>query len=232
MSRFSVFTKGIVWKVAWLIPALVPRGGLDAQIVESRNGSIWIIQVDGTASQLTSRGSDVDPSLSVDRRVIVFVRKTDVRAGFNEPVDPDPVETQIWTVNINDPPNATMVFAGPLVSKGSQYATFAKPKLSPDKQRLYFLIHLAVDEDGLVALDIASGQAAVITEALDYNLVETGNGAGDIVVRKLKAEGGGFSRKYWLMTPTGREPGLVGNSKEAVQRFLNNSKRSLGNSRL
>lgn len=219
------------WTVFWIILTLGTTCHLNAQTVESRNGNIWIIQGDGAAMQLTTTGLDADPSLSLDRKTTIFVRKTNIQAGFNEPIDPNPVETQIWTLNLNDPPNATMVFSGPLISNGSQYATFRKPALSPNKKRAYFLIQLAVDEDGLVALDLGSKQAKVISSALEYYLIETGRGAGDVVVRKLTTEALGFSRKYWLLTPDGRDLGLVGQTKEELQAFLTNPNRTLSDSR-
>jgi hypothetical protein len=172
---------------------------------------------------------DYDPSLSTDGKTVIFVRRTLMPAGFEEPANPNPVNTQIWMANIDGTGKAKMVFAGPIILKGgSEYATFSKPRIAPDKRHAYFLIDLAVVETGLVRLDLASSQAEFVTAALDYYLIVRGRYVNDLVVQKRKLVEFGVTTFFWLFTPEGKELGFVGESAEEAQEFLRNPDRVLG----
>lgn len=56
------------------VTGLTPK--LAAQTVVAKEGNIIFKGRNGTAIEITSSGMDCDPSLSADRRLVVFVRRT------------------------------------------------------------------------------------------------------------------------------------------------------------
>jgi hypothetical protein len=109
----------------------------------------------------------------------------------------------------------------------SEYVSFSAPRLSPDNRFVYFSIPLSATEGGLIQLDINTKQTLLLTSALTYRVIGTGPFEGDLVVQVKKPLDDGFSRYYWLISPEGRELGLVGESELEVQEFLANPKRVL-----
>jgi hypothetical protein len=202
---------------------------LRAQKVETKQGNVYYTDATGKTRQITSGGMDVDPNLSIDGKMIIFVRRTLTPARSEEPTDLHPNQSQIWIANIDGAKQPQMFFAGPLVVKGgSEYVTFAAPKLAPDNSQAFFGFPLAVDEGGLARLDLKAKDATMISSALNFYVIGSGNYKGDVVVQMLKLVGDGFSRFFWLITPDGKELGFVGESEEDAQKFLRNPNRVLG----
>ena len=199
---------------------------LFGQRVETRQGNVYYINANRTV-QISSGGMDSDPSLSFDGGSVIFVRRTLVPAGFEEPTEPNPVQTQIWTANIHGASEPKMVFAGPVKVGDSEYATFSEPKLAVDNRHAYFLIHYAVVEFGLIRVDLANGHAQLISGALQWDVIRQGRYAGDLVVQKRKPVGDGITDFFWLLTPEGKEIGFVGQSEEEAQEFLRSPSRAL-----
>ena len=196
------------------------------QNVDVRAGNIFYTDAAGTSRQITFSGIDAGPTLSFDGKQIIFVRQTSTPAGFEEPTDLHPMRTQIWIADVNGA-NPKMVFGGPVVVGKSRYATFSEPRLAPDNNRAYFLIHYAVVQFGLVRLDLNTGKVRMISGSLDWEIVGTGRYAGDLVVQKRKAYPGGFSNSFWLISPDGIELGYVGPSDKEAKEFLKNPNRSV-----
>jgi hypothetical protein len=200
-----------------------------AQKVETRQGNVYYTDAEGKARQITAGGMDVDPSLSIDGKMIIFIRRTLIPARWEEPTDLHPNKTQIWVADVAGTKEPEMVFAGPLVVKGgSEYVTFAAPKLAPDSRQAFFGFPFAVDEGGLARLDLKTKDATMISSALNFYVIGSGSYTGDVVIQMLKLVGDGFSRFFWLITPDGKELGFVGESEEDAQKFLRNPNRMLG----
>jgi hypothetical protein len=200
---------------------------IHAQHAEIRNGNVYYADRSGNSRQITSTGADLDARLSFDGKLIIFVRLTRVRATFEEPQDPDPFQREIWLVR-PDGTDAKVVFSGPLRLKdGSEYVSFAAPKLAPGNRYAYFWVPMYVTESGLIRLDLSTKETILITTGLRFEIVGSGPYAGDLVVQMLKPVGDGFSRFFWLLTPAGTELGFVGESETDFQTFLHNPNRKV-----
>jgi len=224
-NRFSRQRAGLL-RICLAATALVwPANSTSAARVDAREGNIYYIGANGHARQITMAGTDSDPSLSPDGRQVVFVRKTSSPAGFAEPTDLHPMQTEIRIADVAGTGGSHLVFGRPVVLHNAEYATFSEPRLAPGNRYVYFLIHYSVVEFGLVRLNLASGKASMISGALDWYVVDAGRYSGDLVVQKRKTYPEGSNALYWLISPNGKKLGYVGESRKEVEEFLSNPKR-------
>jgi hypothetical protein len=199
---------------------------LNAEQAEVRGGNVYYTDGGGHTIQVTTSGLDHDAALSPDGKTIIFVRDTSEPARFDEPANDRPTQRQIWTVGTEGTAGPRLVFSQPVVLKDwSEYVSFSAPRLSPDNRFVYLLIPLSVTEGGLIRLDLKTKQTLLLTSALTFEVVGPGTFEGDLVVQIRKPLDGGFSRYYWLITPEGRELGLVAESEREVREFLANRRR-------
>ena len=207
--------------------SVVWGAALWAEQVSLHDGNIYYVDDGGGVRQLTSAGMDSDPSISPDGRTVVFIRRTTTPAGFTEPTDPHPTRTQVCLLSVTGAANMKVVYDGAVAVGQHRYATFSEPHMAPDNRHVYFLIHLAVVEFGLVKLDLADGQVRMISEALDWHLITSGRYAGDLVVQKRKTHPDGINLSYWLLSEDGKELGYVGQSEREALAFLDNPERKI-----
>jgi WD40-like Beta Propeller Repeat len=211
--------------VGGLALALALASAATAQEVQARAGNIYY-GTPGNWRQITSSGTDSDASLSPDGTRIIFVRRTNIPADSEEPREPHPVRTQLWTVGTRPSSEPTLVYGGVVRAWKFTYVTFFRPMLGPGSQRAYFLIALSATTDALVGLDVLEGRAAVIDESvLYYDVVGSGRYEGDLVVLEKAYLPEGISQLYWLISPEGRKLGFVGASEEDAREFLRNRAR-------
>lgn len=197
------------------------------QSVETKSGNIFFTSRRGDIRQLTFSGMDSDPRLSINENKVIFVRKTTIPAGFVEPTDMHPTRTQICIVSSSGNDNPRVIYDGIIIIGKTRYTTFYEPALTVDERGVYLLIHYSVVEFGLVKLDLARGHARMISRALDWHFVISGNYAGCLVVQKRKTYPDGISTLFWLLSPDGKEIGYVGQSEAEAQEFLKNPKREI-----
>jgi hypothetical protein len=212
-----------------LLTLLVLSGALlQAQRAEVHGGNVYYTDAQGRKKQVTRSGVDHDAALSPDGKAIVFVRDTIEPARFEEPANDHPTQRQIWRASTEGAGGATLVFSQPVILKDwSEYVSFSAPRLSLDNRSVYFLIPQYVTEGGLIRLDLKTKQTLLLTSALTFWVAGPGSFEGDLVVQKRKPLDGGFTRYYWLVTPDGRELGLVGESERDVREFLASPRRAL-----
>jgi len=222
------YCKASVRPLLVLVLLLSSEALLQSQQVEVRGGNVYYTDARGHTIRVTGSGVDHDAALSPDGRTIVFVRDTSVPARFEEPANDHPTQRQIWIASTNGSDAPRLVFSQTVVLKDwSEYVSFSAPTLSPDNRFVYFSIPLSATEGGLIQLDINTKQTLLLTSALTYWVIGTGPFEGDLVVQVKKPLDDGFSRYYWLISPEGRELGLVGESELEVQEFLANPRRVL-----
>jgi hypothetical protein len=224
MSRISKVrcTPQAQWAAA-LVAIMTQVSG---QTVEAIDGNVFYKDPNERVRQLTFSKMDADPALSRDGKSVIFIRRTTRRASFEEPRNNQPVFTQVWVAD-SEGRGAHLVFGGPATDGAFKYASFSRPNFSPDGRHAYFLIPYAAVVNGLVRLDLSTHQARVISSAVTYEVITTGNYAGTLVVLKRKDYSEGATYSYYLIDAEGREIGVVGSSENQARSFAEDPNRHI-----
>lgn len=205
--------RALVW--LGLMSQLVVSATGAAQRVESRNGSIYLIDASGFTHRLTNSTEDQSPSLSLSGSEVVYARSWPSDEGREGAAS----EIRIYNLATGaDEP----VLRSPIMIDGKKYFGFGSPRFSPDAKTVYFLINWAVTTHGLVSLDVPSHAVRFLMPAVSFPGVMTrGKYAGDLIVLQSRPKLGlGTYSLYYLFTPTGKEVGVVGDSEFDVGLFL------------
>jgi hypothetical protein len=189
--------------------------------VEARNGDIYYLQADGTEKRLTNLGKDYDPSLSGDRTLIVFARKTKVAPYEFRPSEMQIIQSEIWTVDVEGK-HGQLVVGGPLRFNGRSFCAFSSPQLSPDNRRIYFLVDFAAVTHAIFQADVQSHASKFVGAAMFFWVVPRGEYSGYLVVQQRRVGPGALSPDYlyWLIDQDGNTMGFVGKEESDVKTFL------------
>jgi len=204
---------------------------LRGQTVGVQAGNVYFEDAAGRARQITSNGLDSDAALSPDGRYVVFIRKTTVPCGFDEPLSANPVRTQVWEASLDPIAAPRVVFAGIVHASQHSYCSFSRPQLTSDNTHAYFLIGLSATENAIVRLNLRTGTAEEMSRVFGgvilYHVVSAGPYRNDLVVQKKHYLPAGVSQLFWLVDPEGKELGYVGETEADAQAFLKNPYRRL-----
>ena len=199
------------------------------------DGNLWATNTTGVRIQLTSQGRDRAPKTSPDGRHIAFIRKSKNEAclsvGGPEDYPGDEIlADQVWTV---DPVTGKerLLVSDRIPEKGDitkrlqqTIAHIDDPSLcfSPDGSRLYFISSAWVVSGALHTVDIASRSEHFMLAANSVEVVPSGKYKGHLIVNRHRYFlGCGSYDWWWLIDPTGREIGPVGNSPMQIEAFKN-----------
>lgn len=179
-----------------------------AQSVRAEGGNIVYHPVRGAPRRLTTGGRDSQPSLSPDKRTVVFVRATpgrvfDTATGHEQ-------ATELWTVR-TDGTGARMLLRGrDGRTPQTTLASFQAPQFSPDGRKIYFLSTAWVVSAAVHVVDVQTGRESYVCPGNSLEVVPRGRYAGHLIVAQHRYfVGGGSYDWFWLMTPQGREVGPV-----------------------
>jgi len=182
------------------------------QSVSEIDGSIYLIEKGTVRRQITSSGEDSDPSLSPDGKTVVFARRA---PGPAYPPQSDCLPaTTLWAVGLSQPPlHPRLVFAGPVrdVTGERTFNHFSSPQLSPDGRYPYFLVNYATTSHAIYRFDLKTKSTQFISMGNGYRVVPSGHCQGFLIasIRKVTLSQRIFYW-YWLLTPEGKEVGLIG----------------------
>ncbi len=132
----------------------------EIQSASARNGNIYLNTSDGQTIWITSSGLDSDPSLSHDKRLVVFVRKStspqiDTGLGATD-------KNELWIADISGQEKPRRVLVGHPGGRDADenvvLAGFTKPKFSPDTHRIYFQTQTWTTDHSARVLDLDSGE--------------------------------------------------------------------------
>jgi len=192
-----------------------------SQSVACVAGNVVYYSRGGMTRQLTSSGSDYDPSLSIDGRHVVFVREIRRHpdaSGLGELIE----ESHLYVVDIDlkQPPRAILARAATQSSRS--FGWFTEPQFSPTNNSVYFLVpNWAAVTGGLFRLNLASGNTSFVSAAQKFWVVPFGVYSGKIIVwQNPMFVGGGRYDVFNMLEPSGELNGVVGFTEEAVKRFL------------
>jgi hypothetical protein len=202
-----------VWRALGLASLLA--SGLLGQSVSESQGSIYLTEPGGLQRRLTSSGQDFDASLSPDGRTVAFARKT---PGSPCPLESDCLPaTTLWTVNLSERPlEPRLVFSGPVRGATGEaiepmFTHLFSPQLSPNGRYLYFLVNYSTTSNAIYRFDLKTKKAEFISTGNGYRIVASGHCQGFLIASIRKST---LSLRifywYWLLTPEGKEVGLIG----------------------
>jgi hypothetical protein len=175
-----------------------------------RAGNIFVYEADGSEKQVTSSGADSEPDLANDGTKVVFVRRLAAE------------RREIWIADAaGEAANARPLVKLPLEVNGRKFDQAFSPRFSPDGGTVFFLVPYAATTQAIVKVAIAVPVPQFITAALNFQVVPTGQYRGDLVAQIRKAKlAPGYYEWYYLLTPDGKEVGVVGQYKGDVALFL------------
>lgn len=193
---------------------------VSAQTVSEHKGDILITDSQGHTEQITSSGRDYDPQLSIDQKFVVFARKAE--GSFESDIAPvGNTVSQLWMADRREGGKSRLLLGDAISIKGRKFHEFSSPHMSPDNKAIYFLIAYKASTPAIVRFEIATGSVDFIAEALNFELVPSGEYGGYLIVQQRRPlAGAGYYEWYWLLDPQGADQGLIGLEYKSVKTFL------------
>jgi hypothetical protein len=190
--------------------ALFAASALASSRAVERDGNIIVLGADGNEIQITSSGADSDPDLAHDGTKVVFLRKFGAATY------------EIWISNVaRGSANPHPLVKTPLGINGLQFNQVFSPRFSPDGATVFFLVPYAATTQAILKVAVAKPEPLFIAAALNFEIVPAGQYRGDLVAQIRKAKlAPGYYEWYWLLTPEGKELGIVGQDDGDVALFL------------
>jgi hypothetical protein len=188
----------------------------------TENGNIFFTDAKGRTVQITSANLDSDPSLSVDGRLVVFVRRTPalrIDTGLGE-TD----ENELWITGVSRTEAAHRVLIGHSggfqINEDLVLAGFAKPLFSLDGHRIYFTTQTWATGSSARVLDLATGRVRFICVGEVVEVIPGGMFAGHVVVHKeVPRVLPGRVWRFWLLDSDGNEVGEIGDRESDLDEF-------------
>ncbi|MBT3191929.1 MAG: hypothetical protein HN341_05180 [Verrucomicrobia bacterium] len=195
------------------------------------DGNVCVSNKARNVMRLTSSGKDHSPVLSPDGRSVAFLRKSSNVAYLPASGEADGdgnrlLADQVWMVDLGTGKEMLLV-ADRMPGEGDVTEELKKTVgvvsalcFSPDSRNLYFTTWAWVVSGALHAVDLRTGTERFVTDANSVEVVQSGDHAGCLIVRKHKYFlGGGSYDWYWLIDSQGREIGLIGEVEGQVDMF-------------
>jgi Tol biopolymer transport system component len=194
-------------------------GGTGEYELHLINGNIAYSDKNGF-KQLTSTGHDKAPCLSSDNKLVVFLRENPnklIESDMGGPI----AQVNLWIIGI-DGTGERLVLEG-LFNKNPKYdlSDIEIPQFSPDGKNIYFIGSAGAVTGSVRSASITDGKMKTVTLCKAFIVIPTGEYKGDLIVLEHNYWMGGGSYDWWyLITPEGKEIGIVGPDIETVQEFL------------
>lgn len=196
----------MTWRVRVLLGAIAASYAVAAraQSVSADSGNIFLTSASSESrTQLTRSGLDTQPSLSIDGKAVVFVRRTPGRTVKSAVGDVEVTEIRTMAADGSGERLRLRGRAGEPV-----LADFQNPAFALDGSRIYFESVAGATSPAVYALDFATGRARFLCLGAIAEVVPKGKYAGDlIVVQRREVSGGGSYDWALLIAPDGREVG-------------------------
>lgn len=163
-------------------------------------GNVVLAFHDGNSLILTSGHDAREAVLSLDQRLVAYVR----RAGEGRA---DGSDDELWLVDSEGKNLPRRLLAPqPAEDPKANLTGFNNPAFSPDGRLIYVLTRAWVTSNAVHQVDTDSGATRFITDANSLAVVPKGRYAGHLVVQKHKyLKQGGSREAFRLVTPDGLE---------------------------
>ena len=192
------------------------------QSVSARNGHIFFTDQNGVEKPITNGNLDSQPSLSFDKRQIVFVRKTPGQTAETSSGDID--KTELWIAPVDGSKEPKRVLTGGGFVKGHNLniviSGFINPQFSPDSTRIYFEANAWVTAAAIMMLNVPTGNTKLLFPGLGFEVIETGKYRGFLIgIKDPITEDRGRIMVYWLLDPNGKEVTRIGEDESDLMQF-------------
>lgn len=193
--------------------ALLAAGASAHSCIESQasveGGNVIVLLPTGARVKITDSAADSQPDLSCDGTKVVFVRTF------------GPERSEIWVANTSEPYQPQPLVASPIIISGRKFTQAFAPEFSPGGDNIYFLIPFAATTQAIIATSLRNHEPRLVAAALNFRVVPTGKYTGDLVAQIRKAKlAPGYYQWFWLLSPDGKEIGVIGQSERDVDLFL------------
>jgi hypothetical protein len=168
------------------------------------------------ARRLTNTALDSEPDVSLNGRLVTFVRDTPQLTVVGPTGDDHPA-TEIWVVGADGTSPRMLVRGGETKnSNGVPLGTFSSPRFAPDGTHIYFLTQAAVVQGAVYSVDLATRKLREVCVGNLLQVIRKGEYAGDLVVEQHRLlMGGGAYYWVYVLTPDGRQLGTLGEQGDA-----------------
>ncbi|MBF0595197.1 MAG: PD40 domain-containing protein [Candidatus Omnitrophica bacterium] len=191
-----------------------------------KGGNVFL-KKDGKTIQLTTEGNCRAPVFSPTGKNVIFIRKSKEIADDLAAGDPDENKKQyadeVWVVNFKELKPRLLASQVPSPEGRDpgksriQRVCDDKMAFSPDGKSVYFLTDAWVTSCAVDAANIDGTGVRYVTDGSSLRVVMRGKYEGYLVVEKHRYFIGGGSYNFaWLVTPSGKEIGPVGEQEKAV----------------
>jgi hypothetical protein len=185
------------------------------QTVSTKDGNVMFRAKDGSSTQITSSGLDSDPSLSVNNRLVVFVRRTPDLRILTALEETD--RNEIWVASVSPQPQPRRILVGHAgVRVGEDLAGFSLPQFSLDAKRIYFIAEWAATGNSVQVVDVATGKVKFLYRGESVEVIKSGPDAGCLI--GLKAIPHAFPPphvfRYWLLEADGKDVAEIGEESD------------------
>jgi Tol biopolymer transport system component len=187
----------------------------NAQSVHARDGNILITNRLGRTKTLTTSGRDSQPSISADKKRIVFVRnisgeRVETNLGDEE-------ATELWMVDSDGRKPERLVSGKEDSDPQKSLAALGSPQFSPDGLKVYFLSVAWVTSLAIHVIDVRSRIDSFVCPGNTLRVIQRGKYRGYLIAQQHKyylGERGGSYDHYWLLTPKGKEIRRIGGERD------------------
>jgi hypothetical protein len=192
------------------------------QSVSEQDGRIFFTDPNGVRKPITNGTLDAQPHLSLDKRQIVFVRKTPGQTAETGSGDVD--KTELWIAPIDGGKEPKRVLTGGGLIEGPNLniviGGFSNPQFSPDATRIYFEASAWTTAGAMMMLDVATGHMKLLFPGLGVDVIRTGTYRGFLIgIKDPITQDRGRIMVYWLLNPDGKEIIRIGESDSDLDSF-------------
>ncbi|MCX6793432.1 MAG: hypothetical protein NTY12_05465 [Candidatus Falkowbacteria bacterium] len=192
--------------------------------VINRGGNIFVKYSSGNEKQVTFTGGDSQPSLSEDKKLIVFVRDIGDKVPSIDFAGGTTNYNQIWLLNLDTLVEKKVFKSSDLKdinlllnAVGEKFpidkiANLSNPLISLDNNYIYFMSLAWVTSGAIFSYNLNDNQIKLISDGNSLSLVKDGEFRGDLIISRHKyyEEGGAYDNDYIIDPNTGKELKMLG----------------------
>lgn len=180
--------------------------------VAEQNGNIVYYDRLGNEYPLTQGGGFVQPRLSPDGKIAVFIKvEKEGEPGY------DVARTSVWLANVRTGKSWQLLASSPSDEMTANLAAMWKPQFSVGGKAVYVMAEAWVTSSAIHRIDIASAQHRFIIDGELLDVETSGKYRGYLFVRKRRYLPGpdyGTDYPLYYISPDGKRSVMIPNSAE------------------